>query len=130
MKRVAFAGTVTVLFACVAATTSLWKGTPALDVTVKWSVDLTAQQLTQSHHSSPNVCDVDGDGKNEILFVYRKDAARLVCFKDDGSVKWLYPPLGTDPIGQSLAKPTIADINKDGKLEVLIGGRDKPPCRW
>jgi len=118
MRKLAIAALGTVLFACLAMAA-------ALDVTVKWSVDLTAQNLVQSHHSSPNVYDIDNDGRNEILFCYRKNEGRLACFKDDGSIKWLYPPLGTDPIGQSLAKPTIADINKDGKVEILIGARDR-----
>ena len=40
----------------------------ALDFTVEWQVNHEDVQLRSVHHSSPNVYDIDGDGKNEILF--------------------------------------------------------------
>jgi len=100
--------------------------TVALEITVEWQVNHEDKQLRSVHHSSPNVYDIDGDGRNEILFCYRKDVDRMACFNDDGSTKWFYPPLGEDPLGGDvLAKPTIADINMDGKVEILIGSRDR-----
>jgi len=98
----------------------------ALEVTVKWSVNLEDKRLRSCHHSSPTVYDLDGDGKGEIIFACRKDVDRVVCFNDDRTVKWYYPPLGEDPLGGDvLSKMTTVGISKEGKVETLFGSRHR-----
>jgi len=109
---------------------------------VLWSLDLAGIGLVQAS-GGPSVADIDADGHNEILIGYRKPIRadwspeiigenRLLCATDSGSVKWIFPPLSqpgfdfaVNFLGQprAISNPTIADLDGDGRLEVLIGRR-------
>lgn len=60
------------------------------------------------------VGDVDGDGAPEI--VYGTDNGHVYCLTGWGTVKWRYSELA--PYGRS--GPNLADLDGDGKVEVLI----------
>lgn len=60
------------------------------------------------------VGDTDGDGETEI--VYGTDNGHVYCLSGDGRVEWRYDELA--PYGRS--GPNIADLDGDGKAEVLI----------
>jgi len=103
-----------------------------------WSLDLVELNMTQCHHSSPTVVDLDKDGHNEILLAYRGVFAssdnygmvlgenRLLCTDDEGRIKWIFPPLGTPQMGgHPMTSATLSDLNGDGFLEILIGRRGR-----
>jgi len=99
---------------------------------VLWSLDLSQIPMTQSHHSSPTVHDIDNDGKNEILLGYREwfwggrgpGENRLLCASDDGDVEWIFPSLQEPQLpGHPMTTPTIIDLDNDKKPEIIFGRR-------
>lgn len=60
--------------------------------------------------------DIDGDGRPDIIAV-DSSGQRLIAFNGDGSFKWRSPTLEAINWGA----PAIADLDKDGTPEVLIG---------
>lgn len=76
--------------------------------------------------SSPSVGDVDGDGVPEVVFGTgnyhalnggASDATKIfVVNLHTGQLKW-----SRDLGGQTMASPTLADINGDGRLDVVMG---------
>ncbi len=74
--------------------------------------------------SSPSVGDIDGDGKGEIVvgtgdYWARQsggstDQTKIFAFNFDGTRKWV-----RDLGGQTMASPTLADVNGDGRLDVI-----------
>ena len=74
--------------------------------------------------SSPTLADLNGDGKLEIVVGGRDITGSgspgcggwVYAYKSDGSLYW---QTHVDaPVNSS---PTVADLNKDGKLEVIVG---------
>jgi outer membrane protein assembly factor BamB len=81
--------------------------------------------------SPPGICDVDGDGKNEVIiggayFRGSGDANLYAVNGEDGSLLWSFSTLseGYTYIAGFEAAPAFYDINSDGKMDVLIGSRD------
>ena len=69
---------------------------------------------------SPVVADLQGDGEKEIIFTSTDGLVH--CFSLDGKEKnnW---PLNLNSPGKYTsyaAKPTVADLNKDGVMEVIV----------
>ena len=60
--------------------------------------------------------DIDGDGRPEII-ACDSSGARLIAFEHDGAFKWRSPILEAVYWGA----PAIADLNKDGVPEIVIG---------
>lgn len=89
--------------------------------------------ISNSFYASPSVGDVDGDGKPEIVAV--DNANNLYIWRRDGSgflnSTGLAFTSGRDPIENKAAStlspvapqssPVIADIDGDGKAEVILG---------
>jgi hypothetical protein len=62
------------------------------------------------------VGDLDGDGLVEIV---ASQSNRLVIFENDGSFKAFSDPVSNQNI---VGGPSIADINRDGVPEIIVGG--------
>lgn len=63
--------------------------------------------------ASPAVGDIDGNGVPEILVSGFN--SQVLCFNNNGSHRW------TSPIVPSQNSPTIADLDKDGRAEIVYG---------
>ena len=78
---------------------------------------------TNCHKSSPVVADINGDGKLEI--VVATNNGHVVTVKHDGSVLWqtdVGPAFGMGSGQQQIASsPAVADIDEDGKMEIVVG---------
>jgi hypothetical protein len=77
--------------------------------------------------SSPVIADIDADGANEVVFGHQD--GKLRAYEADGTLKWVsaaVPGIGPGCHGQSGASaidssPAVADIDKDGTPEVIVG---------
>lgn len=82
----------------------------AEDGSVLWSY-----KTNGANDAAPIIYDVDMDGKKEVV-LHNSSNAKLYCFNGaDGSIKWTQASVGTD------SPPSIADVNQDGKPEILGG---------
>jgi len=81
-----------------------------------WTVSDPA--LRTAPHSSVAGADLDGDGKMDIVAV--KDGGGLMAFDHTGKLKWISVDrsVGT---GWYWGGPSIADLDHDGKPEIIIG---------
>jgi outer membrane protein assembly factor BamB len=72
------------------------------------------------------VGDIDADGKPEVLFNTRNGTMRVL--NNAGQVVWWKDLSDGDPaVGDPnclYCPPALADLDKDGKLEVLVGSKD------
>jgi|GEM_PF-1326013 len=92
------------------------------------------EQNTQgSIASAPAVGDIDGDRQPEVVVTVGYDgespprAGRVIAYKRDGTFLWDYRALDRDGNGTSdpiVASPTLCDLNRDGKLDIIFGGLD------
>lgn len=64
---------------------------------------------------SPIIGDIDGDGRNDVLFFDTQ--ARAVLYAGDGTVIWS----ATDKETGAYAVPTACDLDGDGTVEVISG---------
>lgn len=72
-------------------------------------------------YATPTVADLDGDGTYEIViqtFPYKEvtNMTSIFCISNTGEEIWRFPTYGS-----GLASSSVADLNDDGWLEVLIG---------
>ena len=84
--------------------------------------------------SSATVSDIDGDGNPEVIFG-TKDGT-LYCLDHHAKQRWVYEPENKASTGADeyfmdqermhaiSSSPTVADITKDGKQEILFGAED------
>lgn len=72
--------------------------------------------------SAPCIADLDGDGKDEIIFCVQKNG--MYCLNaEDGSEKWVLDSISSHDGNVS---PLIIDCNGDGILDVIGGFRGMP----
>lgn len=90
-------------------------------------------ELDEMGRSSPAIGDIDGDGQPEIVvgtgdYWYRQpggahDSNKIFVLNRNGTLKW-----SKTLTGFSVASPALADVNGDGKLDVIEptwGGDDQ-----
>ncbi len=87
-------------------------------------------EAVSSFKSSPVLADIDGDGKLEVVFgsIHSMDENPGVVYAlngEDGSLLWEFVPAGD---GIWYSTPSLADIDNDGKLEVVFGNYVGEPC--
>lgn len=72
-----------------------------------------------------SLADIDGDGFQEILFCTRSNG-KLFALNHDGSICGGFPiQIGSS----SNSQPAIEDINRDGRLEIIVADRDAGAIR-
>ena len=78
---------------------------------------------TNCHQSSPVVVDLTGNGKLDI--VVATNNGHLLAYTHNGSLLWntdIGPAFGLGAGKQQIASsPAVADIDKDGQMEVVVG---------
>lgn len=83
--------------------------------------------------SAPATGDIDGDQRPEVVVTVGYDdddpprAGRVMAFERDGTFMWEYRSLDADGNGSPdpiVASPTLCDLNKDGKLDIVFGSLD------
>jgi outer membrane protein assembly factor BamB len=86
------------------------------DGSLLWSFDATVPGTDQGCNDvAVLIYDIDGDSKPEVI-VPSSCYARTFCFNgEDGSLRWTCHTRGSD------SPPVIADLNEDGRLEILHG---------
>ncbi|MCC6540562.1 MAG: VCBS repeat-containing protein [Bryobacterales bacterium] len=93
----------------------------------KWSQTDPRYQVAGC--ASVAVGDIDSDGFPEIVTVSQPDF-RFVAFEHTGAFKWFGPQLGS---GEALSTPALADLDADGRVEVIIASTVANPdgtLRW
>lgn len=78
-------------------------------------------RLLSYNDNTPITEDLDGDGFKEIIF--SACDGRVHCFKLDGTEHGAWPySLSTrsDPVAEYATKPVAADLNGDGKKEIIF----------
>ncbi|MCX7958111.1 MAG: VCBS repeat-containing protein, partial [Deltaproteobacteria bacterium] len=68
----------------------------------------------------PVIANIDSDEEKEILFYA---GGRLECWKSDGSI-CAWAPFEIKENVEMVYSPALADINGDGRLEILFGSTD------
>jgi len=92
---------------------------------MKWDFDAQS-----SITSPPLVADIDGDGKKEIIFGTKK--GKLFVLDTEAGIKWFYDSnekvdevelmfLDVENVSSIEAPPNMADLNGDGRNEVVFG---------
>ncbi len=91
----------------------------------RWNYDTNSLLL-----AAPKIADIDGDGKQEILFGTKE--GRLISIDLDGNLKWSFSVsneytdmelmfLDAETSNSISGTPNIEDINNDGKKEIVFG---------
>jgi hypothetical protein len=99
------------------------------DGTILWQRDLGGPV-----NSAPAVGDLDGDGLPEIVVSVGGDvndrtaAGALVVLDRTGAERWRFLPQDHDRNGRPdgiFSSPTLCDVDRDGRLEIIVGGWDQ-----
>ncbi len=81
----------------------------------------SSKMLTSGVDQAPTLCDVDGDGYDEILFSSYN--GKLHCFSLDGKEHGAFPfslTKRSSPLIEYASVPAVYDIDSDGKNEVIF----------
>jgi hypothetical protein len=85
----------------------------------------TGLKFGPGHQGCITVWDVDGDGGLEAVFGTRRGVSkRLWCIGDDGSLQWVFPPMGEEGLpGDPTSKVSLVDIDNNGVYELCFAGK-------
>lgn len=90
--------------------------------------DATQTVISIGYNATPCVADINKDGKNDLIIGERNGNLNYYKGNSNNSVNlsWVTDSLGkilikTNNISIGYTQPTIADFNKDGKLDLLLG---------
>lgn len=99
---------------------TLYAGWPTPEITVSNGANVS--------DATPVIADIDGDGKKELVF-YSRDGATwnpyLYAYHLDGTQVAGYPVLLPLQDSSMQSSVTIADLNNDGKKEIILGDYNK-----
>lgn len=96
----------------------------------QWKRNVIFTQLTEGHE----VCvgDFNGDGLDDIVAGDRArgqiSTSHVFYAQDDSGQNWRHEEL--DPKGMSASGCTVADINRDGKLDIVLIGGATTNIKW
>lgn len=105
-----------------------------------WSRYLDTDTPAGSIQSAPAVADIDRDGRLDV--VIGSDSGYVFAFSADGSLKSGWPQFtgwnadhaagkcATDACTGVVAAPTLADLDGDGTLEVVVGSYSHRMYAW
>ncbi|MDD5528710.1 MAG: PQQ-binding-like beta-propeller repeat protein [bacterium] len=80
-------------------------------------------------YSSPALGDVDGDFKMEIVTIKNNSSYEVVCLDGNSSaLKWQHTCGSFMGASIYCPSPAIADVDKDGSMEVILGYCDSVYC--
>jgi outer membrane protein assembly factor BamB len=87
----------------------------AEDGSLLWKYNTHAPGYEGCNDVAPIIHDIDGDGQKEVIVPSSCNAVTF-CFEGrTGAVRWTARTRGSD------SPPTIGDVDRDGKLEILHG---------
>jgi outer membrane protein assembly factor BamB len=89
---------------------------------IEWEFQLANPGAVQNCVTSQALGDVNGDGKLEVLTCDSYGFTLYCLGPDSGNVLWEFTPNPAAYI--IISTPTVADLDQDGDLEILIGTID------
>lgn len=85
------------------------------DGTLLWSFYPHSPPNQGCNDVAPLIYDIDGDGMPEVIIASSCTGVTTCLDGPTGVIKWQVPTRGSD------SPPTIADLNNDGRLQILHG---------
>lgn len=89
-----------------------------IDINRKWSPDENAMRSAQDEYdisSTPAIGDINGDGKNEVVYL---NSSGLLSAWDGKTGKQVWKPVEIFNSGKS--SPAICDMNNDGYQDIIV----------
>ena len=74
-----------------------------------------------------SICDIDSDGENEVIAYAKRfqpwppSNARIICLSGSGNLEW---EIGFPNEHEVAGIPTLADVDNDGYLEIVLSRRE------
>jgi outer membrane protein assembly factor BamB len=95
------------------------------EFTVEWEYDVSGVSERGFTWSQPTIADLNGDGAQEII-VGTEKGGRMIAVRHPGELLWVFPPMDEDPSRRLNKAHSAADIDDDGKVELIYTAGDPP----